>query len=137
MPRAKNGSVPRYGSPGYKTSYQKLTADIARLKEQLAAVVKERDEAQGFLASSMDTVNQEIRENGPADVGQYYRRHDANNGVRYLADLLKRKLWDAEAALAARDEALTKWREAVRGLEKYGLDSGCLADDVRRLRTLL
>lgn len=87
----------------------------------LAAKVKEleaaKHESDGFLASMMDTVNQEIRENGPADVGQYYRRHDANNGVRYLADLLKRKAWDAQATLSTAAERERVLQERVKELE--------------------
>lgn len=82
-------------------AFDKMKARAEAAEAKVASVEKEKHEAECFLASLMDTVNQEIRENGPADVGQYYRRHDANNGVRYLSDLLKRKAWDAEAKNAA------------------------------------
>lgn len=64
------------------------------------------DKAEAELASLGDTINQELRGNGPADVGQYYRTEDFKNGVRYLVDLVRKRSEARADGLAKELEAL-------------------------------
>ncbi len=53
--RAKNGSVPRYCDPGYKSSYQKVREELAALRARLDSAVA-AGYAQGVEATEAKAV---------------------------------------------------------------------------------
>lgn len=72
------------------------TRDLERV---LATMTDERNEwerrandALAIVASVADTVNQELRENGPLDVKQYGMSMEIRDGVRLLVDLVRARL---------------------------------------------
>jgi len=125
------------------------------LAKKLEEVTRERDRYADAWASTADALNQELRENGPADVGQYTRPEDTKNGIRYLVDLLRRrfvyqeKMLDdmrenvkasdekAETAESRVRELEEKLDEAQKRLQSYGRLAEALAKadtEIRRLR---
>lgn len=101
-----------------------MRARIITLEAELEAARKEVDRYSFGWAKTADTLNQELRENGPVDVGQYVRVEDTANGVRYLVDIMRKKIVKAESSLALAIERAEK-AEALKSCEAHTENQIC------------
>jgi hypothetical protein len=110
------------------TCCETLAHSLRELRAENERLTKERDLYADGWASTADAINQELRENGPADVGQYVRVEDTRNGVRYLVDLLRRRFIHQEQMLDDMRENVQK-ADAERDTWRHHAESRSLAMD--------
>jgi len=106
--------------------------DVVHLREEVARLTRERDEAEGSLAGLADCINQELRENGPVEVEQVPSvKADMRPFVRKLVDYVR----EQKERAAAREQAELRAAERLRRPHYYESEEGW-CDDQRDKKPL-